>query len=444
MGIFNGSQRSKAIKMNAVGALAIKVVAMFIQLIQVPIVLSYLDSMLYGIYLTITSIVVWTHNFDFGLGNGLRFKLTESISQNNVERSKSLVSTAYFSLAIIMGCVGLCAVPFVFNLNWNDILNCDILSNSYLALCVIIVLFTILLQFVLELVSIVLQADQKAAISTVFKPIANIISLSGILILKYLGTHSLLGACIVLTLPIVIVLLLANVFFFVTRYGSISPSIRFYDKSVLKDIYSLGLKFFITSLAGLVVFNSTNFLLSYFINPVEVSVYQTAYTYFSTIVVFFTVFLTPFMAGVTDAFVNRDNKWLKNCMRKLCLLTCAFSLMIIGLLLISKFVFHIWIGDRLEIPVGLCIVLSIYFIGNLWSATYNCFVVGIGKAQLSMYISVFKIMLFLPIAILLIKSLGTIGIVVATIVVNTLPNIIFGYLQYKLVVNHKATGIWNK
>ena len=137
----SGSERSRNIKNNAVGAVAIKIIAMVIQIIQIPIVLSYLDSTLYGIYLTITSLVLWTHNFDFGLGNGLRYKLTESLSKNDYNKGKSLVSTAYISLFAIMALVALCLIPIISIMNWQDLLNCNILTNSYLITCVIIVVF---------------------------------------------------------------------------------------------------------------------------------------------------------------------------------------------------------------------------------------------------------------------------------------------------------------
>ena len=168
--IKGGSERSRNIKKNAIGAIAVKIIAMAIQLLQVPIVLSYLDSTLYGLYLTITSIVVWTHNFDFGLGSGLRYKLTEAIANKDYDRGKTLVSTSYISLAGIMLTVAICLIPAVHFFNWRDILNCNELPNSYLSTCVIVVLATLLIQFVLELITIVLQANQRAAISTVFKP----------------------------------------------------------------------------------------------------------------------------------------------------------------------------------------------------------------------------------------------------------------------------------
>lgn len=442
--INGGSERSRNIKKNALGAMAIRVIAMAIQLVQVPVVLSYLDSTLYGVYLTITSIVVWTHNFDFGLGSGLRYKLTEAIANKDFRRGKALVSTAYISLAAIMLAVGLCAAPFVHYLNWPDILNCHTISSGYISVCVIIVLATLLIQFVLELITIILQANQRAAISTIFKPLSNVLAVVGVIILKYTSTPSLLAACIMLTLPMVLVLFAANVILFTRKYRDISPSLSSYNPSILKDIYSLGLKFFITSLSGVVVFNSTSIIISHYIAPSEVAVYNTAYTYFSIFVIFHGVFLTPIWAGITDAWVKKDILWLESCMKRISWLTAVFSILIIIGLTVSQLAFHIWIGNRLSIPLILSSWLALSFILNLWSATYNCFVVGVGKAQMSMYLAIVKIITFIPAVILAIKAWGIIGVVISTIVINTIPNVLLGYIQYRLLITGKASGIWSK
>ncbi len=86
---FNGrSERSQIVVKNAAGSLAIKVLAMAIDFAKVPVLLTFLDTSHYGVYITIASIVAWTHQFDFGLGSGLRFKLTEAISKHDEEHGK--------------------------------------------------------------------------------------------------------------------------------------------------------------------------------------------------------------------------------------------------------------------------------------------------------------------------------------------------------------------
>lgn len=438
------SGRSQMVVKNAAGSFVIKIGSMAIDFIKVPIYMSFLDASYYGVYLTIASIVAWTHKFDFGLGAGLRYKLTQAVSLHDEERGKQLVSTAYISMSAMMLLIILICTPIFCVLNWSDILNCDFIGVPELVLCVCMVLAVFAVQFVLELISVVLQANQRAAISSIFKPLASLISLVSVIILRIFYHNSLLLACIALTLPIVVVLFIANVYLFKTTYNTIAPSFKDFRKDSIGDIYSLGLKYFASQLSSLIVFSTASFLLSHYINPTETAVYNTAWAYFGIIITFNAMVLHPMIAAVTDAQARGEMTWVKSLFKKISLYSLALSVGEIALLLISSVFFKLWLGDRLTIPLDISIAMTAYFIFNIWVHPYTNFVGGVGKMNLSVILSFCKIVLFFPIAIIMIKQIGTIGLILSMLVVNTLPNLIFGVVQYNLIISGRAKGIWNK
>lgn len=417
---------------------------MLIQFVQVPVVLSYLDDNSYGVYLTISSIVMWTQNFDMGLGQGLRYKLTQAISLCQIPTAKKLVSTAYISMSIIMGSLLVILGLLCPVINWQSLFNYTETGNAELTWCVEVVLASFLIRFVFDLITYVLQANQRTAISTIFHPLANIISVVGVLILKLFSYNSLLLACVMLAVPYTVIVLIANLYLFAKRYQAISPSFRCYDKQYLKDIYSLGLKFFVSSLASLVVFNTSSILISHYLNPTETSVYNTAYLYMGAVTTFMSVLSTPMIAGITDAYVKNDMQWLKNSFKKFSQITFIGCLMCIALLALSPIVYDIWLGNKLTIPFGITLGLAVYFIGNLWSTQLNCYVTGAGKAHVSMILSFVKIISFIPLTIIFIKIFGLIGLILSTILINTIPNIVVCAIQSKMIINGTLSGIWNK
>ncbi len=444
-GLVNGgSKRSQIVKRNAIGALLIKIFSMFIDFAKVPFLLSYLDSTRYGVYVTIVSIVYWSHNFDFGLGTGLRYKLTEAISLNNYVKGKQLVSTAYISMTLLMSTIFICALPLIYNLDWQRILNSTEILDSELLLSVIFVFAVYIVQFVLELISYILQADQKTALSTIFKPIANLVTLIVIFILRVFSCNSLFLACVAMCVPIVVVLFFANISLFYKKYKTIAPSFSDFSFDSIRDIYSLGFKFFVGQLSTLIVFNTASFLITYYVSPTETAVYNSAWTYFGALVMLNNMVLQPLVAAITDAFVKDEYIWIKNCFRKIRIYSAGLTIVSVVLLLISPFVFKIWLGNKLEIPIQLSIVVSLYFILNIWVSPYTNFLSGVGKLSVSVLLSLVKIVLYIPIAILLIKMYGTVGLVAAIILINTLPNLIIGVVQYTLLVEKRATGIWNR
>lgn len=438
------SERSKIVVKNAAGSLAIRILAMAIDFAKVPVLLTFLDASHYGVYITIASIVYWTHQFDFGLGTGLRFKLTEAISTKNEEKGKQLVSTAYISMAVIMLAVLLICTPIILCLNWTSILNCDFIGLPELVLCVCMVLAVFVVQFVLELISVVLQADQKAAASSIFKPLANLLTVVAILVLRYYSHNSLLLACLAMTVPIVVVLFIANVVLFARRYKTIAPSFKDFKKERIRDIYSLGLKYFAGQFSSLVVFSTASFLLSHYVNPTEAAVYNTAWTYFGVLVMFNNMVLTPLVAAVTDAYVKEEEGWIKNIFKKIRLYSSFLTLASLVLLAVSQVAFHLWVGDKIIVPWGLSIVMTIFFIVNIWNGPYTNFLTGVGKMNVMVVASFCKIVLFFPVAIAMIKLWGSLGLVLAILLVNSLPNFVISRYQYYLITHHKAKGIWNK
>lgn len=438
------SGRSQMVVKNAAGSFAIKAGSMIIDFIKVPIYLTFLDSAHYGVYLTIVSIVAWTHQFDFGLGTGLRYKLTQVISLGNEERGKQLVSTAYISMSAMMLLLLLIGIPLIFLLDWPNILNCDFIDAAELVLCVVMVLSVFVVQFVLELISVVLQADQRAAISSIFKPLANLLSLVAILALIPFYHNSLVLACLALTIPIVVVLFISNTYLFHKRYNKIAPSFNEFRKDCIKDIYSLGVKYFVSQLSALIVFSTASFLISHYVDPAETTVYNTAWAYFGVVVAFNAMVLQPLIAAVTDAYVKKEMQWVKNIFKKISLYSAGLSVVEVLLLVISPFVFKFWLGDRLSIPMELCIVMTVYFIFNVWVNPYSNFAGGVGKLNVSVLLSVFKIIAFFPVAITFVKLWSSVGLIFAILLVNTLPNLVVCIIQYNLIITNRAKGIWNK
>ena len=441
--INSGSERTQLVKKNALGSLLIKFLSIFIDFAKVPVLLTYLNPENYGVYLTITSIVYWTHNFDFGLGTGLRYKLTKAVSLNDEQYGQQLVSTAYLSMFGIMTLLLVILIPVINLLEWNSILNTHAFSNHELAFSVFIVLVVFLTQFVLELISIVLQSYQRAAISTLFKPLANLITLGLIVFIRLFSTNSLLWASVAMTVPIVVVLLLTNIYYFTGKYRNIAPSIKYFKKSCLKDIYSLGIKYFLSQLSSLVIFNTTSFLLTLLLDPQETAVFNTAYTYFGILVLFNTMAMQPIIAAVTDAYVKGELHWIRACFKKINILSLLLTLASLLMLAASQVVFHLWVGEKIIVPWNLSIMLTFFFILNVWSTPYINFLSGVGKMNVMMILSFVKIVLYFPVAIPLIKLYGSCGLVWAIIIVNMIPNVVCGCMQYYLIINNKAKGILN-
>jgi len=418
--------------------------AVLINLVYVPALLGYLNADKYGVWLTIISIVSWVQFFDLGVGNGLKIKFAEALALDDHARGKKLVSTAYFYLGAILLSLNLVLLPVVWILDWNAILNTSLIERHELVLVVAIVLSTFITKFLLSLISTILQATQRSAIAEIPLTVSNIISLGLIYIIKMFTSDSLLLVSLAITVPQVLLLLTANLFFFRKLFKPYSPSWKSIDKSEFRSIFNLGARFFFIQLAMLLLFSSTNIILTQVVGPQEVTVYNIAYKYFQVPMMAFTIIVFPFWSAFTEAYTKNETGWIKNSMKRLNLISLAFSGGTLLMLALSGFAYKFWIGDEVKIPFQLSLVFAIYNIFSILITPYSNFISSVGKLKFWMYFVSGKIILFLPLALLLTYHLHATGLVLALIIVNSLPSTILEPLQYKKIINHSKQWIWNK
>ena len=416
-----------------------------IGILYVPLLLNYLTQEKYGIWLTLTSILGWFSFFDIGLGNGLRNKLTEAFATENYNLGRKYISTTYAILICIFS-----SILFVFHignffLNWNSILNTDSIANYELYILTSIVGSFFLIRFVVQLISIVYFADQKPSINNVITTSGNLLSFILVLILTHSsikGNLILLGS-IISVIPVLLFIVVSTIAF-KGRYKLVKPSFNEIDFKLSKGLISLGAKFFFLQITAIIVFSTSSFFIAQLYGPSEVVAYNIAFKYFQLPTMVFSIIMAPVWSSVTDAYAKSDFTWLSKTLKQLNVISILFSVGILFMVLVSDWVFKIWIGDKVKIPLTLSIALAIYSIMQISVAPYSHFINGFGKIKLTMNLTFVGVSLYL----ILIYTFGKIfsnstGVVMAVIVPSFIGGIIQPMQTYK-ILRKTAKGVWNK
>ena len=119
----SNDKRNKMLRNNIMLSAVLKIIGISCSLLIVPITLNYLNNEVYGIWLTMSSILYWFSFFDIGLGNGMRNYLTQAISNGNYDLGRSYLSTTLFMLFIIAIIIAVIAIIPVSMLNLNKVFN---------------------------------------------------------------------------------------------------------------------------------------------------------------------------------------------------------------------------------------------------------------------------------------------------------------------------------
>jgi len=440
-----GHPRSIKAKKQIIFTFILKGISILINLAYVPLLLDYLGTEEYGIWLTISSIVVWFGFFDIGLGNGLRNNFATAIANGDHKLARIYVSTTYALLTIIFSSaliIFYCIAGFI---NWTSVFNTQNVDATILLNLSMIVFTFFFLNFIFQLIGVILLANQKPSVSSSFNVISNILCFGIIFILKETTESSLPLLGFILSGVPFFVLICANIYLFSTKYKIYSPSLKFVDFRKSKTLLNLGIKFFILQISGIVMYSSTNLLITQFSSPIDVTVYNIAYKMFAIFTMVYGIILTPMWSATTEAFALNDFSWIKNSVKKLQQLGFSLIFILLIVLFFSDKIYFLWVGNRVHIPFKVSLLVSIGAMMYVLTGVYVAFQNGIGKIKLTLIFTIVSTLLFFPIAFLFGKffNMGFIGILIAAIVCD-LPMKYIQIVQYYKIIQNKAKGIWNQ
>ncbi len=440
-----GNTRGVKAKKHIIYSFVLQGVSVLIGLLYIPLLLDYLTQEKYGIWLTLTSILSWFSFFDIGLGNGLRNKLAEALAIGDYSLGQKYVSTTYALLVAIFGVVLLLFYGVNHFLDWNVILNTVEMDKSELYLLSSIVFTFFIIRFVVQLISVIYLADQKPAITKLITTTGNLLAFSVVFLLTRISTQGnliLLGS-IISIIP-VLLLLVISFFSFNGKYRYLSPSITGIDLKLSDGLINLGFRFFFLQITAIIIFSTSNVFITQFYGPEEVVVYNIAFKYFQVPTMVFAIIMTPIWTAVTDAYTQSDFKWLKKTLKLLNIVSVVFVFGIVLMVLISNWIYSMWVGDQVQVPISLSIFLGIYAMMQVVVAPYSQYINGTGKIKLTMTLAFAGI----PIYLVLVFIFGELftnstGIIVAIVISSILGFIIQPIQTYRLL-NKTAKGIWNK
>ena len=439
----NGHERSIKAKKNIALSLILKIINITSGLILVPLVLNYLDESRYGIWLTLSSLVLWFNFFDVGLGNGLRNKLAQA--QAEITLSRKYISTAYAGLFIIS--IGFFAIFLLTNifLDWSKILNTTEVPRSELNLLAIIVFGFFALRLIFKLIVSVLLANQQPAMRDLIETAGKVLNLIIVYVLLQTTTGKLLYLGISYSASPIFLLIIFSIILFTGKFKQISPSIKFVDFSLFGDLFKLGGKFFIIQIAAVILFSTDNMIITQLYSPAEVTPYSIANKYFGVLMMGFSIIVAPFWSATTDAYTKGDLDWIKVSVKKLIRIWFFVLITLVVMLIFSDLVYKIWLGDRITIPLRLSAAWAFFVAMQTFNSIFIQIINGTGKIKLQMIIGGTAAILNIPLSILFAKyyELGVTGVIGATIFTQVLA-FMFYQIQYRKIINNNLHGIWSK
>jgi len=364
-----GQQRYRRIIHSTAMATVARGINLVVSFISVPLAVGYLGRDRYGIWITITSLLMFLSFADFGLGGSLQNALADAHGRQDRAQAQRYVTNAFWLLVIIALVLW---IPFAGGHRWiaaqlfSESPSSSTLAEASSAVLIAITIF--FLNFPLNLYVQVLTAYQQRTIVNVcaiITSIGNLLAIVAVIALK--------GGLVWLVLAYSGCGLLVSIITSIWLYGHakpwLKPSFGAVDVSLMRNLFGTGWMFLVTSVFWMVNLQTDNLIISHFLGPGEVTPYSIAYRLFSYAVIFQSFAVVALWPAYTEARARGDAAWIRRTFKANLIFSIVSSLpLTIVFIVFGQRIIQWWAGESAVPPFSLLIWMAIW---NLMLATLS-------------------------------------------------------------------------
>lgn len=385
--------------------------------ITVPITVRYLGAEQYGLWVTISTTITMLIVLDIGIANTLTNLISEAYASGDHDLAAEYFSTSFFAMILIVAVLWIAGWAV-----WQHI-NIGYLLDVHDPVLIPIVSRAVEVAFGLFLIGLPAGLASKAFGGYQELHVANLFTAGG----SALGLIAIIAAVLLKGTLVGLVAAYAGA----TVAGSLiclawlvfvakpwlRPSLRCFRHHHLKRIFHTGGQFFLIQIAGLVVFNSDNIIISHFLTPAEVTPYNVTWkltTYATALQALSAPALWP---AYSEAWTAKHIRWIRQTYRRVRWVTILCMTVACAVLLpFGRTIIQIWAGPAalpsLALLITMCIWMIIYAVAinqaALMGATYR-----VGKQAIS---SVVAAAANLALTLLWVTKFGATGVILATVI----------------------------
>lgn len=382
-------RNGKGMLCNILFAFLVKGGSLLVSLLTAPAFLRYFGSRtVLGVWYTLLSLLLWFLNFDLGLGNGLRDRLTKDLSRKDWESAGKTLSSGMFANAVltlaltVLGGLVLSTVDLnrLFGVQEREI------SRQTLRAAVNVVFLGMMLRFFLSWVGAALQALQMASVNNFLALCVSVLQLCFLLLAKPENPERGLlelaaGYALLSNLPVG----LAGILLLGTKLKDCRPSRRKIGKDRLRQIMGVGSGFFVCQIAYMLILNTNEVLISRLFGPACTTEYTFYYKLTTLVSMVFSPAVTPICSAVAKAVAEKNYRWVRRLYRWLKFAGLLAAAGQFAFLPVQQFAMDLWLGEEsFPIDYGVAAVFACFGSAFTYGMILSAVVSGMARLRLQM------------------------------------------------------------
>ncbi len=357
-----GRERYRRAGMTASTSYIAKGLTMLMSFVSVPLTVHYLGAERYGVWLTISSLLLWIALTDFGLaGNALVNVLSEAIGNDDRQSARHYAASAFWALLTIAMIIGVAFIGAFHFIPWRAVFRVsDATSTRELEWTCALVLTLFVINLPLSLLRSLYNAHQEGYLFNIWSIVYGVISLIGLIVVTRF--HGGLPQLVIGLSGVPAVVLLANAYYaYVCRYPWLSPAPSAVRWACVRRLLKLGGKYMIMQLAALGIYQSQAMIITQMLGPSQVVIFVVTYKVVTLPVDLAYMGTAPFISAFGEAKARRDWRWIRGAYKNATFASIALGVpLAAALALASKPLILIWAGPSAVPDSYLILWLFIY------------------------------------------------------------------------------------
>lgn len=362
-------ERHRRILLASMTSILAKIIALAALLISTPLTLDYLGVERFGLWMTVSSLIVVLGFADLGIGNGLLNVIAEAHGRDDQELAKRAVTSGVVLLTVI-GLVLISVFAIVYPIiDWGSIFNIsDRQTATEAGEAAAVLVGCLAVSLPLLTAQRVQLGYQEGLQANLWQAAGSLFMLAGVLLavrvqagLPWLVLAAAGGPAAAMGLN------WGHQFFFSRRW--LLPRISHFDWKMGRRIATLGVLWTWFQLMAFVGTAADNIIISHLFGAGSVGSYAVMSKLLSVLLIA-QLFAAPLWSAFAEAFERGDLEWVRLAFRRTLIFFSALGVM--GALVMgvgSFWIIRIWVGEEMVPSLSMALGFALWsFITNFFGA----------------------------------------------------------------------------
>jgi O-antigen/teichoic acid export membrane protein len=415
-GAARSRHRDRRILRSGLASVGGQVLSAICTLVTVPLVIDRLSPEAFGVWITLSSLLLLLGFLDLGVGSALVGGIARAQAIGDREEAQRMISSAFFGLvglSALFGAVFALVHPHV---PWGELLGVDSPSvRDEAAAAVVVVVAAILISLPLNVAARAQAGLQEGDTVVLWRTVGIVIQVLAVVALSWAGA-GLVWFVAALAAGPVVGSVLNSIALFAGRRRWLHVSRARASLKSFQALGSTGFLFFVLLVSSTVAYQCDALIIAHFRGAADAGAYGVPFRLFMFVPTFVSLALMPLWPAYADAWATGERDWIRRTFRRSVLFAAiANGGAGLALLIVARPVLRLWVGDAVE-PSTLFLV-SLFFYVLVWgvSGTMAMLLNGCDVVKFQLALSVGMVVVNVSLSIALLDPMGIAGPVVGTV-----------------------------